>query len=247
MNIGGTKVMITGGCGGIGLEMGRLFAAEGKDVILVDAKIEPGAALARENNRIRCVQCDLSSTSEIDRILKDHAADILINNVGISPKFDEAGNRLRAWNMTVQQWNTVMTTNVTSFFLCTKICLPRMMDQKFGRIVNIASYAARIGGYQGALHYTTSKAAVLGFTKALAREVASHGILVNAINPGRIETPMTADVPKEVSEALIPQIPAGRLGVPRDIANVALFLCSDLAGYMTGTAVEVNGGLYVGP
>jgi 3-oxoacyl-[acyl-carrier protein] reductase len=122
-----------------------------------------------------------------------------------------------------------------------------MMERKFGRIVNIASYAARIGGYQAAVHYTTSKAAILGFTKSLAREVAAYGILVNAINPGRIETPMTRDVPKEVSAGLILQIPCGRLGVPKDIANVALFLCSDLADYMTGTAVEVNGGLYVGP
>jgi 3-oxoacyl-[acyl-carrier protein] reductase len=247
MNIGGTSVMITGGCGGIGLEMGRLFAAAGKDVVLVDAKIEPGAALAHENDRIRCVQCDLSSASDIERTLKDHAADILINNVGISPKFDAAGNRVRTWTMTLEQWNAVMATNVTSFFLCAKVCLPRMMERKFGRIVNIASYAARTGGYQAAVHYTTSKAAILGFTKALAREVAPFGILVNAINPGRIETAMTRDVSQEVNAGLIPQIPAGRLGVPRDIANVTLFLCSDLAGYMTGTAVEVNGGLYVGP
>lgn len=247
MEIGGKNVMITGGCGGIGLEMGRLFAEAGKDVVLVDANIEPGAALARDNKRIKCVRCDLSSASDIEQNLVDHAADILINNVGISPKFDAGGNRIRAWTMTIDQWNAVMATNVTSYFLCTKVCLPRMMDRKYGRIVNIASYAARIGGYQAAVHYTTSKAAVLGFTKSLAREMAPYGILVNAINPGRIETPMTRDVPKELSEALIPQIPAGRLGVPKDIANVALFLCSDLAAYMTGTAVEVNGGLYVGP
>lgn len=247
MEIGGNSVMITGGCGGIGLEMGRLFAEAGKDVVLVDANIEPGAALARDNKRVKCVRCDLSSASDIERNLNDHAADILINNVGISPKFDAAGNRIRAWTMTLDQWNAVMATNVTSYFLCTKVCLPRMMDRKYGRIVNIASYAARTGGYQAAVHYATSKAAVLGFTKSLAREMASYGILVNAINPGRIETPMTRDVPKELSEALIPQIPAGRLGVPKDIANVALFLCSDLAAYMTGTAVEVNGGLYVGP
>lgn len=247
MNIGGERVMITGGCGGIGLEMGRLFAQTGKEVVLVDAKIEPGEALAREFRNLRCVPCDLSSEAEIESRLKEHAADILINNVGISPKFDKDGNRVRTWNMTLDQWNTVMAVNVTSHFLCTRLNLPRMMDRKYGRIVNIASYAARIGGYQAAVHYTTSKAAILGFTKSLAREVASYGILVNAINPGRIETAMTRDVPKEVSEALIAQIPAGRLGLPQDIANVALFLCSDLAGYMTGTAVEVNGGLYVGP
>ncbi|MPZ58936.1 MAG: SDR family oxidoreductase [Rhizobiales bacterium] len=247
MEIGGTNVMITGGCGGIGLEMGRLFAEAGKDVVLVDAKIESGAALARDNARVRCVQCDLSSASDIEWVLKDEPADILINNVGISPKFDDAGNRVRTWTMTLDQWNAVMATNVTSFFLCTRLCLPHMMERKFGRIVNIASYAARTGGYQAAVHYTTSKAAILGFTKSLAREVAPYGVRVNAINPGRIESPMTRDVPKEVSEAIIPQIPAGRLGVPRDIANVALFLCSDFADYMTGTAVEVNGGLYVGP
>jgi 3-oxoacyl-[acyl-carrier protein] reductase len=247
MNIGGKSVMITGGCGGIGLQMARQFAAAGKEVLLVDAKIEPGEALARESSAIRCIQCDLSSAEDIERKLSGKGTDILINNVGISPKFDAAGQRVKTWTMTLDQWNAVMATNVTSFFLCTKLCLPIMMDRKFGRIVNIASYAARIGGYQAAVHYTTSKAAILGFTKSLAREVAPYGILVNAINPGRVETPMTRDVPKDVSEGLIPQIPCGRLGVPKDIANVALFLCSDLADYMTGTAVEVNGGLYVGP
>jgi 3-oxoacyl-[acyl-carrier protein] reductase len=247
MKIGGSSVMITGGCGGIGLEMARQFAAEGKDVLLVDLDIEPGKAMVRDNPRISCIQCDLSSTEDIQRKLADRGTDILINNVGISPKFDAAGQRVKTWTMTLDQWNAVMSTNVTSFFLCTKVCLPVMMERKFGRIVNIASYAARIGGYQAAVHYTTSKAAILGFTKSLAREVASYGILVNAINPGRIETPMTRDVPKEVSEGLIPQIPCGRLGLPRDIANVAVFLCSDRADYMTGTAIEVNGGLYVGP
>lgn len=247
MKIGGSSVMITGGCGGIGLEMARQFAAEGKDVLLVDLDIEPGKAMVRDNPRISCIQCDLSSTEDIQRKLADRGTDILINNVGISPKFDAAGQRVKTWTMTLDQWNAVMATNVTSFFLCTKVCLPVMMERKFGRIVNIASYAARIGGYQAAVHYTTSKAAILGFTKSLAREVASYGILVNAINPGRIETPMTRDVPKEVSEGLIPQIPCGRLGLPRDIANVAVFLCSDRADYMTGTAIEVNGGLYVGP
>jgi 3-oxoacyl-[acyl-carrier protein] reductase len=247
MNVGGKSVMITGGCGGIGLQMARQFAALGKEVVLVDAAIEPGEALAKENSSISCVKCDLSSAEDIERKLSGGGTDILINNVGISPKFDQAGERVKTWTMTLDQWNTVLATNVTSFFLCTKVCLPVMMDRKFGRIVNIASYAARIGGYQAAVHYTTSKAAILGFTKSLAREVSSFGILVNAINPGRIETPMTRDVPKEVSEGLIPQIPCGRLGVPKDIANVAVFLCSDLADYMTGTAVEVNGGLYVGP
>ncbi|HWV55412.1 SDR family NAD(P)-dependent oxidoreductase [Pseudorhodoplanes sp.] len=247
MEIGGRSVMITGGCGGIGLEMGRKFAAAGKEVLLVDAKIDAGMALAQENPAISCIQCDLSSAQDIEHKLAGKSIDILINNVGISPKFDAAGQRVKTWTMTLDQWNAVMATNVTSFFLCTRLCLPGMMARKFGRIVNIASYAARIGGYQAAVHYTTSKAAVLGFTKSLAREVAPYGILVNAINPGRIETPMTRDVPKEVSEGLIPQISCGRLGVPKDIANVALFLCSDLADYMTGTAIEVNGGLYVGP
>ncbi|MBX9840799.1 MAG: SDR family oxidoreductase [Xanthobacteraceae bacterium] len=247
MQIDGKSVMITGGCGGIGLEMGRLFAEAGKDVVLVDAKIDAGAALADRHKNIRLVQCDLASESEIESRLKPYVADMLINNVGISPKFDKAGNRVRTWTMTLDQWNTVMTVNVTAHFLCTRLHLPRMMENKYGRIVNIASYAARTAGYQAAVHYTTSKAAILGFTKSLAKEVAPYGILVNAVNPGRIETAMTRDVSQEINQAFVSQIPAGRLGLPTDIAKVALFLCSDLAGYMTGTAVEVNGGLYVGP
>jgi NAD(P)-dependent dehydrogenase (short-subunit alcohol dehydrogenase family) len=123
MKIGGNSVMITGGCGGIGLEMARQFAAQDKNVLLVDANIEPGQTLAQDNPRVTCIQCDLSSAEDIERKLAGRGTDILINNVGISPKFDAAGQRVKTWTMTLDQWNAVMATNVTSFFLCTKICL----------------------------------------------------------------------------------------------------------------------------
>lgn len=246
------KVMITGGCGAIGLAMAKLFADQGKRLILVDRDIKGGENFARDHRHVECIQCDLSDANDIEHKLArfqqpSETPGVLLNNVGISPKYDSKGERIRAWTMTIEQWNAVMATNVTSHFLCSKIMLPGMIERRYGRIINTASYAARTAGYQAIVHYVTSKAAVLGFTKALAKEVAEFGITVNAINPGRIATPMTQDVSAEVNAALIPQIPLRRFGQPMDIANVALFLASDLADYLTGTAIEANGGLYMGP
>ncbi len=252
MQLRGSSVMITGGCGGIGLATGRAFAERGLAVTLVDREIERGAALAAEFDAVELVACDLGSAGEIEERLGPYAAqerapDILINNVGISPKYGPDGNRLKAWTTTLDQWNQVMAVNVTSHFLCARLVLPAMIERRAGRIVNVASYAARTTGYQAVTHYVASKSAVLGLTKALAKEASPFGVNVNAINPGRIVTEMTRDVPEEVNRAVIPQIPAGRLGQPEDIAKVALFLASDLSDYVTGTAIEVNGGLYLGP
>ena len=121
-----------------------------------------------------------------------------------------------------------------------------MKAKGYGRIINLASLAARTGGYVAPVHYVVTKAGVLGLTKVLAKEAAPLGINVNAINPGRIDTPMIHDVPDEVNQVYVDRIPAGRLGLPEDVAKVVLFLASDLSGYITGTSIEVNGGLFMG-
>lgn len=248
----GESVWITGGCGGIGLAMAEAFAAADRSVVLLDRDIAAGAELERRFPKLRRVAVDLSDSGSIDAALAPllaagDAPDILVNNVGISPKYDADGNRLRSWTVALADWEHVFATNVTAYFLCARHVIPTMIERGGGRIINIASYAARTGGYQPAVHYVASKAAVLGLTKGLAKDLGRHGILVNAINPGRIETAMTRDVSEEVNQALIPSIPVGRLGLPDDIAKATLFLASTLADYMTGTALEVNGGLYMGP
>jgi 3-oxoacyl-[acyl-carrier protein] reductase len=250
--IKGSSVMITGGCGAIGLAMARLFLEQGKRAILVDRNISGGAELQNSFPNVERIECDLADEADIERQLSrfrdsPDCPEILINNVGASPKYHESGERIQTWTMTSKQWNDVMAINATSYFLCSKLVLPSMLNHGYGRIINTASYAARTGGYQPAAHYVASKAAVLGLTKALAKEVSSRGINVNAINPGRIATPMTQDVSDEVNKAVIPQIALRRFGQPMDIASVALFLASELADYLTGTAIEVNGGLYMGP
>jgi len=250
MKIRGNTVVITGGCGGIGMAVAREFLKMNKKVILCDLNIEKGLELAKEYEGVVCLQMDLGDTQEIDRhltplIQSDNAPDILFNNVGVSPKKDDTGTAYRTWEMPLEQWNRVMAVNLTSYFYCSKLVVPAMKQKGGGRIINIASLAARTGGYVAPVHYVVSKSGVLGLTKVLAKETAQFGINVNAINPGRIDTPMIHDVPDEVNQSYIERIPARRLGLPEDIAKVVVFLASDLSDYITGTAIEVNGGLFM--
>jgi 3-oxoacyl-[acyl-carrier protein] reductase len=250
MKIRGNTVVITGGCGGIGMAVAREFLKLNKKVVLCDLNIEKGLELAKEYEGVVCLQMDLGDTREIDHhltplIQSDNAPDILLNNVGISPKKDDIGTAYRTWEMPLEQWNRVIAVNLTSYFHCSKLVVPAMKRNGGGRIINIASLAARTGGYVAPVHYVVSKSGVLGFTKVLAKETAQFGINVNAINPGRVDTPMIHDVPDEVNQSYIERIPARRLGLPEDIAKVVVFLASDLSDYITGTAIEVNGGLFM--
>ncbi|MGE0797392.1 MAG: SDR family oxidoreductase [Lautropia sp.] len=249
----GETVVVSGGCGAIGGSIGQRFAALGKRVVLLDIDIAKGAALARQYPNVQLVRVDLADPSALASCLDElsagggAAADILVNCVGVSPKLDADGNRLTFWTTPAGDWQRLFDINVLSYVLCTQQFVRPMIEKGYGRIVNIGSYAARTGGFQGAAHYQTMKNAILGMTRALAREVARFGITVNTINPGRIATPMTADVSPERNAEFAAAIPLGRLGVPEDIAKAAVFLASDMADYITGAAIEVNGGVYMGP
>lgn len=252
MKIRGTSAWITGGCGGIGVAIGERFAAEGLRVLLVDRDLRGASALVRRQPAVETVEVDLGDHREIERVLRprverDGGPDILVNGVGISPKSDIYGRAWRTWEMPPEQWQRVLDVNLSAYFHCARMVLPRMIERRAGRIVNIASLAARTGGYVAPAHYVASKAGVLGLTKIMAKEVGTYGITVNAINPGRIDTPMIRDVSDEVNDAYIARIPLGRLGQPDDVASTVLYLASDLADYLTGTTIEVNGGLYMGP
>lgn len=244
--------MITGGCGDIGLGIARAFLDKGKRVTLVDLNIASGEALAAENDRVSLIQLDLADAQAVEEQLRplarsDGAPDILVNGVGWTPKTDPEGNPWTTWNMPISHFNHVVAVNLTSVFQCTGIFVPAMIKRGQGRIINIASLAARIGGKVAPVHYVAGKSGVLGLTKVVARELSGTGLTINAINPGRIDTQMIRDVPDEVNQAIAAQIPVGRLGTPADIAKACLYLASDLADYLTGTTIEVNGGLYVGP
>ncbi len=252
MEIVGNNVLITGGCGDIGLGIARAFLGECKRVTLVDLDIAPGEALAAECSGVRLVRLNLADADAVEEELRplaksDDAPDVLINGVGVTPKTGPDGKPWTTWTMPVNHFFQVLAVNLTAVFQCTGIFIPPMLERGHGRIVNIASLAARIGGKVAPVHYVSGKAGVLGLTKVVARELAGTGVTVNALNPGRIDTRMISDVPDEVNQAIAANIPVGRLGLPEDIAKVCLFLASDLAEYLTGTTIEVNGGLYVGP
>lgn len=161
--------------------------------------------------------------------------EILINNAGL-------GSSGAIDTVSEERWDEILDTNLKATFLLCRAAAPHLRDAGWGRIVNIASIAAQTGGVAGSVAYSASKGGMLSLTKSLARDLAPHGVTVNAITPGQIETDM-GRVPPERLPALLAQIPLGRLGIPDDIGYATLFLCSEEAGYITGATLDVNGGI----
>jgi len=163
---------------------------------------------------------------------------VLINNAGVTR--DNLLMRMKA-----EEWDTVINTNLSSMYRLCKACVKGMTKARTGRIVNISSVVGSSGN-AGQSNYAASKAGIEGFTRSLAKEIGSRGITVNAVAPGFIDTDMTRDLPEQQSEALLAQIPLGRLGQPEEIAAVVGFLASSEGGYITGETLHVNGGMYMG-
>ena len=161
--------------------------------------------------------------------------DVLVNNAGIT----RDGLFMR---MSDEDWNAILTTNLTSVYRMSKAVIRTMMKKRSGRIISISSVVGVIGN-AGQTNYAAAKAGIIGFTKSLAREVASRGVTVNAVAPGFIATDMTSSLPENEKEKILSGVPMGRLGAPEDIANAVLFLASDAAGYITGETINVNGGM----
>jgi len=170
------------------------------------------------------------------RKAKVEGIDILVNNAGITR--DKLFLR-----MSLQDWEEVLKVNLTGTFLVTQNALKKMLKQRWGRIVNLSSVVGFTGNV-GQVNYATTKAGLIGFTKSLAKELAPRNVLVNAVAPGFIETDMTAVLSEDIKEQYKKQIPMGRFGSPEEVANVVLFLVSDLANYITGEVIHVNGGMY---
>lgn len=244
MKLKGKVAVITGGARGIGREIAKILAKEGADCVLCDvneaelnqAKTEIETlgvqALPLVLNVTSLAQTEEMVNKVIDKLKK---IDILINNAGITK--DALLLRMRE-----EEWDSVIAVNLKGTFNCTKAVLKVMLKQKYGRIVNIASIIGLMGN-AGQANYAASKAGIIGFTKSIAKEVASRNITVNVIAPGFIETAMTKILPDEVKQVMLKQIPLGRFGRPEDVANLVLFLVDDDSSYITGQVIQIDGGM----
>ena len=239
----GKVAVVTGGASGIGEAIVRLFVGEGAQTIIADILDRPGGALAEELGQLAFFQhTDVSQESDVQEAFRKVTEqfgkiDILVNNAGIT----RDGLLLR---MKRSDWDAVLNINLTAAYLCIQQVLSGMVRRRYGRIINIASVVAQMGN-AGQANYVASKAGIIGLTRAVAQEVASRNITVNAVAPGFIETAMTAALSPEAREKLAGRIPLGRLGQPLDVAQAVKFLASDEAAYITGHVLNVNGGLYL--
>ncbi|MET3291882.1 UNVERIFIED_CONTAM: acetoacetyl-CoA reductase [Brevibacillus sp. OAP136] len=242
----GKVALVTGGSRGIGAEIAKELALHGATIVVnYVSNAERAEQVVHEiyeyNQNVSAIQGDVSKTEDIarlcDEILEAHGTiDILINNAGIT-------RDSRFLNMTEEAWNAVISTNMNSLFHLTKRVLPHMVEQDFGRIINISSIIGQAGGF-GQTNYAAAKAGMIGFTKSLALETARNNITVNAVCPGYTFTDMVAEVPEKVQEKITSKIPKGRFGKPAEIAKAVRFLAVD-GEYITGQCINVNGGMYM--
>lgn len=244
MQVSGRVALITGGGQGIGREIALKLASYGADIAVVDVNLEKAQETANEaikmGRRAMALKVDVVSAAETEEMAakvfeKLEAIHILVNNAGIT----RDGLILR---MKEEDWDAVIDVNLKGAFNCTKAALKYMTKARWGRIVNIASVVGVMGN-AGQANYAASKAGLIGFTKSVAREVASRNITCNAVAPGFIETAMTAALSDELKEELLAKIPLGRLGGPSDVANGVLFLSSNVSNYITGEVMNINGGM----
>jgi 3-oxoacyl-[acyl-carrier protein] reductase len=245
MKLKGKVALVTGSAQGIGKSIAESLAKEGADIVISDINEEAAKATAVEVAKLGVktlavkmnVADSASVATGIEEIIKTLGKiDILVNNAGIT----RDGLLIR---MKEEDWDAVLTVNLKSMFICTKAVAPLMMKARWGRIVNIASISGMMGNF-GQANYSAAKAGAVGFTKTVARELASRNITCNAVAPGFIDTAMTQKLSDDVKKKLSEAIPMVRLGTPDDIAKAVVFLCAD-ADYITGQVVQVNGGMYM--
>lgn len=242
INLEGKVALVTGASRGIGRAIAEELAALGAKVIGTATSEKGAQAIADYLGQGQGLVLDVASPESIEACLETIKAqfgdiDILVNNAGIT-----RDNLLM--RMKDDEWFDIMQTNLTSVFRLSKAVLRSMMKKRFGRIITIGSVVGSMGN-AGQTNYAAAKAGVLGFTKSLAKEVASRGITVNAVAPGFIDTDMTKELTDEQKEAIFAQVPANRLGLPGEISAAVAFLASDKAGYINGETIHINGGMYM--
>jgi 3-oxoacyl-[acyl-carrier protein] reductase len=243
ISLAGKTAFVTGSTRGIGLAIARTLHAAGARVAVVGRALERARAVAAElGEGAAGVGCDVTSAGEVQAAVAaaERALgpiDILVNNAGLTR--DNILLRL-----TDEDWNAVLDANLKGAFHTTRAVIKGMMKRRAGRIVNITSVVG-LTGNKGQANYAASKAGLIGFTKSVAREYASRGVLANCVAPGFIATDMTAALPDDARATLLQDIALGRLGQPDDVAGAVLFLASDLAGYVTGQVLVVDGGMVI--
>ena len=237
----GKNALVTGASGGIGGDIARALHEAGATVGVSGTRVDPLQALADDlGDRVHVLPCNLSDAEAVAALPKQAAeamgsVDILVNNAGITR--DNLFMR-----MSDDEWQSVIDINMTATMKLCKGVIRGMMKARWGRIINISSVVGAIGN-PGQANYAASKAGMVGFSKALAHEVATRGITVNAVAPGFITTAMTQKLTDEQKAGLLQQVPAGRMGEPFEIAAAVVYLASPEAGYVTGSTLHVNGGM----
>ncbi len=278
MRLEGKVALVTGGGSGIGRAIATLFAEEGASVVVNDVVLEAAQktveGMGSAGTRTLAIKADVSSSAEVKSMFAQIAArygalDILVNNAGIGETDSKHGEEIRRkaearitelmsggkiathWDATSEMsdadWSRMIGVHLNGTFFCTREALKSMATKNRGAIINMSSVAG-LGGLEYAPHYSAAKRAILSFTRAVAKEVASRNIRVNAICPGWIDTPMTAGQGESplLLRAMLSRIPMGRTAHPREVATTALFLASDDSSYFTGQWLSPNGGLFIG-
>lgn len=244
LNLAGKVVVVTGAARGIGSSIALEFAKEGAKVVVNDVieGIPVVEKIRSMDGASIFFKADVSNVEDVEKLFSQvlevfGRVDILVNNAGVT-------RDALIHKMKVEDWDIVMDVNLKGAFLCSKMASEHMMRQSYGRIINISSVVGQMGNV-GQSNYASSKAGLIGLTKALALELAPYGITVNAIAPGFTKTEMTRKMPEKIAKRFVERIPLGRMAEPEEIAYLTVFLASDLAKYITGQVIAVNGGLYM--
>lgn len=245
IDLTGKTALITGGAAGIGRECARVLAAAGASVIVVDINLQGAQQTVADIGKGLAIRCDLGDPGDVSAMRSRVASevggiDILVNCAGIISFRQAIGD------VSLEEWDRVLDVNLRGTYLVCQEFMEELKQRRGGKIINFSSLSARIGAIEAGIHYAASKGALIAFTQTLAKEGAPFGINVNAVAPGIIATEPVKRQFKGREDATTAMIPLQRLGQPRDVANVVLFLASPLSDYITGSVLDVNGGMYMG-